>query len=109
MHVCSMEAITLNHPSLFPLRPRITLGRVVATPGALASLRHNGVVPMALLLRHICGDWGDICSEDWQQNELAVASGLRVLSVYTMPDHTKIWVITEWDRSVTTVLSPDDY
>jgi hypothetical protein len=99
----------LNHPSFFPLQPRIRPGRIVATPGSLASLNHNGIPPMALLLRHICGDWGDVCPEDWQQNDLSVASGLRVLSVYTMPDRTKVWVITEWDRSVTTVLLPDDY
>lgn len=99
----------MTHSPFFPLRPRIRPGRILATPGALARLQHNGVPPMAPLLRHIYGDWGDVCADDWQQNELSVAAGLRVLSIYTMPDRTKVWVITEWDRSATTILLPDDY
>ena len=78
-------------------------------PGVIACLQRNEIPSMALLLRHICGDWGDVSADDWRQNDLSVASGLRVLSIYTMPDSTKVWVITEWNRSVTTVLLPDDY
>jgi hypothetical protein len=59
--------------------------------------------------RHLAGDWGDLCDEDRVANELALKEGLRLFSVYTKEELPKIWVITEWDRSVTTVLFPDEY
>ena len=62
------------------------------------------------LSRHLTGDWGDLCHEDWQANEEALAHGnLRLFSVYEHPQNPKIWVITEADRSSTTVLFPEDY
>lgn len=60
------------------------------------------------LLRHVSGDWGKLCLEDFDTNEDCLANGERLMSVYEMGDQT-IWVITEWDRSVTTVLDPMDY
>ena len=62
-----------------------------------------------LLARHFCGDWGDVCDEDRGVNESALANGQRLMSVYKSSDHETIWIITEWDRSVTTILLPDEY
>ena len=58
--------------------------------------------------RHLQGDWGDLCKEDWEENELSLREGFRVLSAYNYNDE-KIWIITEADRSVTTVLFPSEY
>jgi hypothetical protein len=61
------------------------------------------------LKRHKSGDWGDLCPEDWEANEKALQEGGRLFSVYYDQNGTKFWVITEADRSITTVLMPDDY
>jgi hypothetical protein len=84
-------------------------GSIVATPGALAALEASGDDPMAYLVRHIAGDWGDVDEHDRRENELSLTHGFRLLSVYTLKTGTKIWIITEADRSVTTVLLPDEY
>ena len=90
-------------------RPLFTLGRVVATPGALACLERCGVNGATLLQRHQTGDWGDISAEDCQQNKLAITHGCRILSSYTMSSGERIWIITEADRSSTTLLRPEEY
>lgn len=90
-------------------RPRFALGRVVATPGALAELEELGVSPATLLSRHQSGDWGDVCDEDRAENELALGRQLRIFSVYQITDEITIWIITEADRSATTILLPADY
>jgi len=64
---------------------------------------------LSSLLRHQSGDWGDFCEDDRQQNEEALTEGLRLMSVYYTASRVKFWVITEWDRSVTTILMPEDY
>ena len=93
---------------------RLELGQTVATPGALALLERLDIAPAMLLLRHVSGDWGDLDEEDRALNDhAATATGdnrERVLSAYKVdePD-VKIWVITEWDRSVTTLLLPSEY
>ena len=93
-----------------PMQPaRFLLGRVVATPGALEPLQAAGQLPFAYLYRHQTGDWGDLCAEDKAENELSVAEGYRILSAYTLTTGVKIWLITEWDRSVTTLLLPQEY
>jgi len=61
------------------------------------------------LRRHCHGDWGDVCAEDRAANNRAVVEGTRILSAYDTKDLPKIWIITEADRSVTTVLFPDEY
>jgi hypothetical protein len=61
------------------------------------------------LKRHVAGDWGDLCDEDRVTNEFALQHGERLFSVYTKEGLPKIWIITEWDRSVTTTLFPDEY
>lgn len=91
------------------LQPRFPLGRLVATPGALAAMTEAGQNPVGLLRRHQSGDWGEVCPDDAAENELSVAEGFRVMSVYTLTSGVKVWVITEADRSATTILLPDEY
>jgi hypothetical protein len=88
-------------------QPKFALGRIVATPNALAHLTHDDV--LSALNRHRVSDWGDVCPEDRQANERALIKGGRLLSVYHSVSGTKFWIITEADRSVTTVLLPEDY
>ncbi len=89
-------------PSLFPL------GRCVSTPGALQHLGALGVSPLELLQRHVSGDWGELSVEDKRANERALLDGTRILSAYTYYC-IKFWVITEADRSATTILLPSEY
>ena len=88
--------------------PCFVLGSLVATPAALNLLATTGLSPAELLHRHQRGDWGDICAEDEAANNDALKCGERLLSVYRVGDG-KVWVITEADRSVTTLLLPEDY
>ena len=90
-------------------RPRFPLGDIVATPGALDALREAQQEPLELLRRHQQGDWGNLDEEDKAENEFSLEHDLRLLSAYTLPTQVKIWVITEWDRSVTTLLLPAEY
>ncbi|MFC3532025.1 hypothetical protein ACFOLG_07485 [Vogesella facilis] len=90
-------------------RPRLPLGRLLATPAALSALQTVDVLIFALVNRHAFGDWGDVSDEDRQHNDLAAVAGERVLSSYSLPNGQKVWIITEWDRSITTVLLPEDY
>jgi hypothetical protein len=89
-------------------------GRVMTTPGVLAVLdRLDGLaralVIVGLLVRHVTGDWGELDPEDRAANDHAILLGERILSAYRLPDGTKVWVITEADRSATTVLLPSEY
>ena len=88
---------------LFPL------GHIVATPPALSVLQQHGIQPLTLLQRHVSGDWGDLDPEDVQANVEALEQGWRLFSSYGIADGVKVWIITEADRSVTTLLMPDDY
>ena len=83
------------------------LGQQVITPGALAAVSADDV--RDALARHARGDWGDLCHEDSKQNDDAIATGGRVLSAYRSPSGTRFWIITEADRSSTTVLLPEEY
>jgi hypothetical protein len=92
--------------------PRFQTGQVVVTPGALRMLQQAGVSPMTLLTRHAFGDFGQLCNEDREANNLAVVIGERVFSSYQVGiglTATKVWVITEADRSSTCVLCPEEY
>ena len=84
------------------------LGRVVATPGALKLLSEASEDLFDYLARHATGDWGDLCAFDLRQNEIALREDLRVLSSYPVGREC-VWIITESDRSVTTILLPEDY
>ncbi|MGE0682439.1 MAG: hypothetical protein AB7P69_16255 [Candidatus Binatia bacterium] len=88
---------------------KFPLGRIVATPGALKALERAGRGPWRLLARHQSSDWGDVPPEDAAENELSVEKGFRILSAYTLTTGVKIWIITEADRSVTTLLLPEEY
>jgi hypothetical protein len=85
-------------------------GQIVFTPGALSAFEKNPQPTwFGFLARHTHGDWGDLCDEDRALNDEAVYGETRILSAYHLSDKTKIWVITEWDRSVTTFLLPSEY
>jgi hypothetical protein len=98
-----------------PCRPSFELGLIVATPGALAvttleKRRHY-------LTRHSIGDWGHVCRDDWDANDEAVEDGNRILSAHPIDaakpcegfGENTLWIITDADRSVTTLLLPDEY
>ena len=88
---------------------RFPLGRIVATPGALGALAESGECPSSFIKRHVTGDWGQLDAEDQRENELSLVHGFRLLSAYTLSNGTKLWIITEADRSVTTLLLPSEY
>ena len=93
-------------PTSGPLFP---LGRLVATPHALQVLETHHVDPLSLLQRHVSGDWGDLDPVDRQTNHDALQDGDRLFSSYHLTPEVRVWVITEADRSVTTLLMPEDY
>jgi hypothetical protein len=88
---------------------RFPLGQLVATPGALEALLEAGDRPAGLLRRHVCGDWGDLDEHDRQENERSLKDGCRLLSAYTLTSGVRLWIITEADRSSTTLLLPEEY
>jgi len=88
---------------------RFDLGRIVGTPDAVRTLCERGIHPSDLLDRHVMGDWGTLNPEDRQANEDALAHGDRIMSVYPLDEETKVWIITEADRSVTTIMLPENY
>lgn len=90
-------------------KPKFPIGRLVATPGAVAAMAEAGQNAMHFISRHIAGDWGECCEEDRQANEDALCNGERLMSVYRTAKNVKLWVITEADRSATTILLPDEY
>jgi hypothetical protein len=89
------------------IRPLFELGRIVATPGALATIDPDDM--MRAIGRHVRGDWGDVDRHDWQTNEAGLEDGTRLVSVYRSQTGDKFWIITEGDRSVTTLLLPNEY
>jgi hypothetical protein len=89
--------------------PLFDLGQTVATPGALDALVEAGICGAALLHRHHRGDWGDLDAEDIESNNAALKNGSRLFSAYQVTEQIKIWIITEADRSVTTLLLPSEY
>lgn len=98
-----MVAPTQQRLPLFPL------GRLVATPGAIAALDRSGEQPGLFLRRHVMGDWGDVGADDAKLNDEAVGEGTRILSGYRTKSGERIWIITEADRSGTTLLLPEEY
>jgi len=94
------------------------LGKVVATRNVWELIDTNESFSQFVTIcmsRYIANDWGDICREDWEANDQAVINGERLLASYVIPEDVKeiyedrLWIITEWDRSVTTLLFPGDY
>jgi hypothetical protein len=95
------------------LRIRFPLGRLLMTRGVNDLVADNSAFASFVLdslKRHANGDWGDLCQEDKAENELALKEGnLRLFSAYEKPSLPKIWIITEADRSATTILFPEEY
>lgn len=100
-HITDESAGAGASPGKFPL------GRIVATPGALAAVPNDEL--LAALTRHHQGDWGDLCDEDWQENERSLRVGDRLHSVFKTKAGVRFYLITERDRSATTALLPDEY
>jgi len=88
---------------------KFSLGRVVGTPGALEALNESNEVATTYIARHASGDWGVVDATDSRLNDEALRDGSRILSVYILQSGVRIWIITEADRSATTVLLPDEY
>src|SRR5882672_8472009 len=85
------------------------LGHLYATPGVIQAVVTAGDNVFPYLTRHARGDWGEVNEYDWRANDAALRSGTRLLSAYRLRDSTRIWIVTEADRSGTTILLPDEY
>ncbi|MFM0619418.1 hypothetical protein PQR37_35780 [Paraburkholderia nemoris] len=96
----------MNQPTR--LRPLFRPGRLLVASDALTALHANGIPVISVVLKHIAGDWGIVSDDDRQQNDLSIAAGLRLISLYSLPDQTRILVTTEWDRSGTTIERRED-
>lgn len=81
-------------------------GRIVTTANALNHLGYDDI--LSGLLRHVTGDWGDLGKDDRKENDLSLEKGFRLLSAYRAGNGVRFWIITEADRSATTVLLPED-
>ena len=98
-----------QEPKPEPSKPLFPLGQVVGTPGAIDALAQAGQEPIEFLARHVTGQWGELDEEDKAQNDFSVKNDLRILSAYTLETGVKVWLITESDRSATTILLPEEY
>lgn len=110
-----MSDSNIEEPGNVPKPPLFHPGQTVATPGALDACTEDYL--FQCLQRHLSGDWGEVCQDDRKSNDAALEHGDRILSAYPI-DPSKpckgygdncLWVITEWDRSVTTFLLPSEY
>jgi len=90
-------------------QPRFRAGQLVMTAGVNDLVQRGALNPVPYLRRHLDGDWGDLCDEDRRSNDAALKNGDRLFSSYRITPDLKLWIITEWDRSVTTLLLPDEY
>lgn len=90
------------------LKPLFHPGKLLVSHAALDVLRDNSVPVISVVLRHIAGDWGVVSDDDTRQNDVSIGTGLRLISLYRLPDQTRILVITEWDRSHTTIERLDE-
>jgi hypothetical protein len=88
---------------------KFSLGEIVATPGALAAFEEAGEAPLLYLQRHAGGDWGEVDEDDRKENELSLEQGFRLLSAYTLKSGGRIWIVTEADRSSSTIMLPEEY
>ena len=90
-------------------QPAFDLGQIVATPAALAVLRKAGQQPGEFLTRHVNREWGDLSDVDRKENDYSLEHGFRLLSSYRTNVGDRLWIITESDRTVTTILLPEEY
>jgi hypothetical protein len=112
-HASFLEEITMTITTEQPGRSqfgfRFLCTHLVMTSGIDALVREGTLNPAPYLLRHFRGDWGDVSPADRQANDAALRDGERLLSSYQVTPTLKLWIITEWDRSATTLLLPDEY
>ena len=95
---------------IIPSQARFATGQIVLAGGVDALIEAGRLDPAPYLYRHLSGDWGDLDEDDRRSNDAALASGeARLLSSYQVDPDLKLWIITEWDRSVTTLLLPSEY
>ncbi|HEV2417295.1 MAG TPA: hypothetical protein VGX94_05795 [Terriglobia bacterium] len=109
---CAADSFPDNQPSNVGRdagQPLFSAGQIVATPGALRTLERANQSPAEFLQRHVAGDWGELDSHDIAENEYSLTHGFRLLSSYRTTAGEALWVITEADRSVTTLLLPEEY
>ena len=90
-------------------KPMFQPGQLVATPGALAALEKAGQSPMDFFSRHVMGDWGELSEDDHKENQLSLEKGFRLLSSFRTNAGDRLWVITEANRSHSTILLPEEY
>ncbi len=106
----SAREIPRTSPLAFtPMQAKFSLGQLLTTPGALEAAKESGDDLLVFIRRHVQGDWGELSAADILENEFSLENDLRLLSAYHLRDGTKIWVITETDRSATTLLLPEEY
>lgn len=86
-----------------------SFGETIMTIGAKEALAESNQLPNEFLVKHQAGNWGEVCENDKQENDLSVKEGFRILSSYKTLQGVKIWIITEADRSATTILLPSEY
>lgn len=91
------------------LQMKFRLGMLIATPRALFAITESGQSPWDFVVRHLAGDWGDLDPEDRVANDQSLKEGRRLLSAYQTAQGQKLWIITEADRSATTILLPEEY
>ena len=88
---------------------RFELGHIRATPGALNAIQQSGEDALSFFVRHVSGDWGVVSTADKNANDRALIDGERLVSAYILKSGEKIWLISEADRSASTILLPDEY
>ncbi|MGF1871985.1 type I restriction endonuclease subunit M [Photobacterium indicum] len=97
-----------NENQAFQIPQHFELGQSIMTRGVADLFNHDSHLLVPFLMRHQCGNWGEVCEEDKQVNNEATHTNQRIISVYKFKGE-KFWIITEWDRSVTTALLPSEY
>lgn len=105
----SIQSQSAHPESPLAVKPLFAIGRLVATPGAIGMLHQRKLSPFHFVSRHLNGDWGDLDGEDRKENQSALANGTRIFSSYQIDEKTRLWIITEADRSATTLLLPEEY
>lgn len=101
--------LTETNTNQRPTFARFPIGQTYITPGAEDALMIAGQTGIEFLRRHMCTDWSELSDDDAQENELSLREGFRILSAYRTSAGQKLWIITEADRSSTTILLPSEY
>jgi len=100
---------TETHTNTTPSPVRFQLGQLFMTPGAIEALEDAGQSPQEFISRHARLEQGELCDEDYRENLFSVDKRLRIFSAFKTANGVRLWLITEADRSATTILLPEDY